>query len=136
MTMDAAPEVAWRLKARFGEGDRWVYPHFGLSDDVEVNRFSAIVVRGRSHQAATVRVFLWEGDRSVGYMTPNSAIPADGEWHTAVIQFRNLVPCDATLPDTNHRLDLDQVARISIGFNTKADENTLEVSDVYMLAKE
>lgn len=136
MTMDAASDGAWRLNARFGEGDRWVYPFFELSDEVQMSRFSAMVVRGRSFLPATVRVFLWEGDRSVGYMTPNSVIPADGEWHTAEIRFEDLVFCDATTPDANRRLDLDQVERISIGFNTEGDDNTLEVSDVYVAAEE
>ena len=129
MTMAVVPEAAWRLHARFGEGERWVYPFFELSDDMDVSRFSAMAVRARSHRAATVRVFLWEGDRGVGYMTPDSVIPADGKWHTAAIRFGDLVHCGATWPDANHRLDLDRVARISIGFNTGAAENTLEVSD-------
>jgi len=135
MTMAVVPEGTWRLSARFGEGERWVHPFFQLSDDLDVSRFSAIVVRGRSRQAATVRVFLWEGDRGVGYMTPGSVIQADGKWHTAVIRFADLV-CGVTAPDENHRLDLDQVARISIGFNTEAAENTLEISDAYVLAEE
>ncbi|MFH1267378.1 MAG: hypothetical protein ABIK89_16765 [Planctomycetota bacterium] len=136
MTMDATPEEAWRLNAQFGEGDRWVYPFFKLSDDVDVSRFAALVLRARSHQPATVRVFLWEGDQSVGYMSAGSVIPADGEWHTAVVPFRDLVLCGATTPDANHRLDLPLVQRISIGFNTEAGENTLEVSDAYVLAGE
>ena len=136
MTIDATPEAAWRLAARFGEGDRWVYPHFTLPDGVDVSRFSAIAVRARSREAATVRVFLWEGDQSVGYMTAGSVIPADGKWHAGVIRFDDLVLCNATSPDANRRLDLDEVGRISIGFNTEADENTLDVSDVYLLADE
>jgi hypothetical protein len=66
-------------------------------------------------------------------LTPASAIPPDGKWHTAVVRFKDLVLSGANTPDPNGRLDLDEVKRISIGFNTQSVENRLEVSDVYLL---
>jgi hypothetical protein len=48
----------------------------------------------------------------------------------AVVRFQDLILSGANAPDPNGRLDLDQVRRISIGMNSRADENRLEVSDV------
>jgi hypothetical protein len=74
------------------------------------------------------------GDTGVGYLTPHSIIRADHEWHVAVIRFSNLVLSTANRPDPNGRLDLDRVRRISIGMNSGAPDNTLEVSDAYAVS--
>lgn len=128
--MDATSEAAWRMRVTFGEGDRWVYPFFKLPDNVRLNEQTALVIRARCQKPAQVRVFLWEGESGVGHITPDSIVPADGQWHVAVVRFEDFVASSANKPDANGRLDLDQVRRISIGMNTKAAENTLEVSDV------
>jgi hypothetical protein len=114
MHIDATPEAAWRLRVQFGEGDRWVYPVFKLPDSVRMDGYTGMVIRARCHTPAEVRIFLWEGDAGVGYITPQSIIPADGQWHSAVIRFADLVLSTANSPDPNNRLDLDQVRRISI----------------------
>jgi hypothetical protein len=38
----------------------------------------------------------------------------------------------ANAPDDNGRLDLPQVRRISLGLNSDAAENRLEISEVYL----
>ena len=81
-----------------------------------------------------VRIFLWEGDKDVGYLTLDSIIPADGRWHVGRVQFRDLKPSTANTPDTNGRLDLEHVRRLSLGMNSAEDEDTLEVSDLYVAA--
>jgi len=81
-----------------------------------------------------VRVFLWEGDTNVGYITLDSIIPADGKWHVGRVQFRDLLLSSANSPDPNDQLDLDAVRRISLGMNHAVNENTLEVSDLYVVA--
>ena len=135
MHIDATSEAAWRLRVQFGEGDRWVYPVFKLPDGVRMESYSGMVIRARCHTQAEARVFLWEGDAGVGYITPQPIVPADGQWHLAVIRFADLVLSTANSPDPNNRLDLDQVRRISIGMNSKAAENTLEVSDACLVTK-
>ena len=47
-------------------------------------------------------------------------------------QFRDLTPSTANIPDPNGRLDLERVRRISLGMNFAVDDNTLEVSDLYV----
>jgi len=83
-----------------------------------------------------VRMFLWEGDNGVGYLTQQTLIPADGKWHTAGIVFREFECSGANVADPNGRLDLDKVRRIAIGFNSETAENTLELSDVYVIGDE
>ncbi|NLS95939.1 MAG: hypothetical protein GXX96_27705 [Planctomycetaceae bacterium] len=134
MTMRVSEDGGWRLNCQFRGGDRWVYPHLRLAGDVAVERYSAIVLRAKCAREAAVRLFLWEGDTGVGYISP-VVIPADGKWHTAVVPFEDLTVSGANRPDPNHRLDRDQVRRISIGMNSESDENTLDVSDVFFVAE-
>ena len=128
MTMEADEDDGWRLKCQFQGGDRWVYPYFRLTEDVAVEQYSAIVLRARCSKKAAVRVFFWEGNTGVGYLS-SVVIPSDGNWHTAVVPFDDLMISGANQPDPNHQLDLDQVRRISIGMNSESDDNTLEVSE-------
>ena len=135
MSMANSPETAWTLRCTFAEGDRWVYPQFRLPEGLDLSRFAAMVVRARCHRPGTVRVFLWEGDRGVGYITPSGIVPADGQWHVAVIRFSDLMLSSANAPDPNDKLDLDQVRRLSIGMNSQSAENVLDTSDVYLLER-
>lgn len=133
MSLEPQPDCSVRLNVSFAEGDRWVYPYFTLPDDVDLSRFSALVLRTRCERPAAVRVFLWEADRGVGYLTPKSIVPADGKWHAAEVRFAELTLSGANAPDDNGRLDLPQVRRISIGLNSDAAENRLEVSEAYLV---
>ncbi len=136
MTMDSTAEASWRLNVQQVEAiDRWVYPNFQLPDDVHLVHARGLIVRVRCDRGAQVRVFLWEGNSGVGYITADPIIPPDGQWHVAVLNFADLIPSSANAPDPNHRLDLDTVRRLSIGMNQRQDENTLEVSDLYVLGE-
>ena len=121
------------FSASFTNGDRWVYPVFQLPDELDMSRFSALVLRARCERPATVRVFLWEGDRGVGYLTSQSIVPADGKWHAAEVRFDELTLSGANAPDDNDRLDLGQVRRIAIGLNSDAPDNRLEISEAYLV---
>ncbi len=133
MTMETSPEVAWRVKAKFQGGDRWVYPEFRLRDHQDLKDYGGLLIRARAVHRGDVRVFLWEGDKGVGYLTAEPILPADGNWHTARVRFRDLVVSAANAPDPNGKLDLDQVRRISVGMNSRTDENSLEVSDLFLI---
>ena len=135
MTMETVAGKIWKLNAQFQGGDRWVYPNFALPEHVAVERSGAIVLRARCLKDASVRLFLWEGDSGVGYLSP-ILIPSDGKWHVGVADFEDFSLSGANAPDPNHQLDLNLVRRISIGMNSRADENTLEVSDVYLIEGE
>jgi len=130
------PDDSVALTVRFGQGDRWVYPHFRLPDDVDLSRFSALVLRARCERPATVRIFLWETDGDVGYLTASSVVPADGKWHAAEVRFDELTLSNANAPDANGRLDLDQVRRISFGMNSDTAENRLDIGEAYLVGPE
>ena len=93
-------------------------------------------LRARCARPASVRIFLWEGDKDIGYISADPIIPADGMWHVGRVPFRDLFPSTANTPDPNGRLDLGQVRRISLGMNYAVNENTLEVSDLYVVTGE
>ncbi len=135
MEIDSSGESAWRLRVKQERGgDHWVYPFFKLPPQVRLEKAGGLILRARCARPAMVRVFLWEGDKDVGYLTPDSIIPADGKWHVGRVQFRDLMPSTANSPDSNGRLDLESVRRISLGMNHAFNENVLEVSDLYVVA--
>ena len=127
-----ADDGAWRLKVSFGPGDKWCYPRFTLPAEVDLSKSTALILRARCQKAGAVRVFLWE-DENVGYFTTGSIVSADGKWHTATVRFSDLTHSGVNAPDPNSKLDLDKVRRISIGFNSETAENTLEVSEAYVV---
>jgi len=133
MAMEATGKDLWRLDVQFGGGDPWVYPYFALPEGISLAGKKGLLLRARCVGAAAVRVFCWEGTGGVGYITGGEAIPADGEWHAALIRFEDLTLSGANAPDNNGRLDLEEVRRLSIGLNSKAGRNTLEVSDLYVV---
>jgi hypothetical protein len=133
MTMEAARDGGWRMNVSFTAQDRWVYPYFELPESMDLAKVSGIVLRARCAKPGLVRVFLWEGDTNVGYLTARTIIAADGQWHTATIRFNDFSLSGANAPDTNRRLDRDQVRRVSIGMNSDEAVNELELSDVYVL---
>jgi hypothetical protein len=133
VSLESVDDRIWRMDARFEEGDKWAYPQFQLPAEVALERHLGLLIRARCTAPATVRLMLWEGDTNVGYLTSESVITPDGRWRNALIRFDQLVPSAANDPDPNEQLDLDQVRRISLGFNSQAAENRLEVSDVYLI---
>ena len=118
---------------QFSEGDRWVYPYYQLPKDLDLTKYEGLLIRARSVRPSEVRVILWEGDKDIGYLSQNPVIPSDGKWHVAVVRFHDLEISTANAPDPNGRLDLDQVHRISVGMNSRVNDNTLEVSDLYLV---
>jgi len=132
MSMKRTDDGNWQMHAKFTQSDRWVYPYFRLPESLDLTKATRFAIRARCQKPATVRLFLWEGDTGVGYLTPRSIITADGKWHTGLVRFDELSLSGANRPDPNDRLDLDQVDRISIGMNSDSGENQLEVSDLYL----
>jgi hypothetical protein len=132
MTMGAEGDV-WKIKVSFTGQDRWVYPFFELPASIDLANVTGVVLRARCAKPGMVRVFLWEGDTDVGYLTTRTIIAADGRWHTATIRFQDFAHSGANAPDSNGRLDRDQIRRISIGMNSDEAINEMELSDVYLL---
>jgi len=133
LSIDAAKERGVMLKCTFGDVDKWCYPRVAVPEGIDLTKFSGVMLRGRATGETTPRFFLHERDSGAGYMTETALFPADGEWHAVRIPFDRLVYCGATPIDPNGRLDLDNVITLSIGFNTKSAEATLEISDCMLI---
>jgi hypothetical protein len=130
--LTASDPAGWKLAVSYPPNvDRWAYPSLQLPDGLDLAHASGLVVRARLQDRGAARVFLWDGP--AGYINPASFLPADNDWHAVLIPFSTLTPSQANTPDTNQRLDLDQVRRLSIGLNSEVDCNTLEVSDAYLV---
>jgi len=121
------------LKCTFGDGDKWCYPRVTVPEGIDLGEYSGVILRGRATGETTPRFFLHERDTGAGYMTEASLFPADGEWHAVRIPFDRLIHCGSTPFDPNGRLDLDNVITLSIGFNTKSTEATLEIGDCILI---
>ena len=132
MDISATAEGYWLLKVTFGAGDRWVYPQQKMAPGLFTGK-KGIVLRARCSNPASPKVLIWEAD-GTGYFTNFSIIPADGQWHTALLDFTDFTLLYGNT-DENGRFDLDQVEKISIGMNSLANENSLEVSDCYIIGE-
>jgi hypothetical protein len=136
VTMESSPGSSWRMTVKYASrGDHWAYPYFRLPEQVKLEPGSTILVRARCQGQASVRMFLWEGDGNVGYITPDAIIAPDGRWHVARVPLADLIESTANAADPNHHLDPDAVRKLSIGMNARSPEATLEVSDVYVVGK-
>jgi hypothetical protein len=131
MTLTAAPDKHWRLETRFGPGDAWAYPKLRLPAGADVGKTDAFLIRAKCEKPADVRLIVWESDGS-GYVTPKPIIAADGRWHTVVVPIHDWAPLENTT-DENGKLDLGQVYESSIGMNSEARENVLEVNAAYLV---
>jgi hypothetical protein len=137
VTMESSPGSLWRMTVKYASrGDHWAYPFFRLPDRVELAPGSTFYVRARCQGKASVRMFVWEGDSGVGYITPDPIIPSDGRWHVARLRLADLTVSTANALDPNARLDPETVRKISLGMNAQSPQATLEVSDVYVAGKE
>lgn len=135
MKIAPAADGTCRLVASFASENRWVYPRFSLPEGLDLRNYEGLVLEARSERPGTVRVMLWEGDKDVCYLTTQSIIPADGNWHAAAVRFQDLSASTANAPDLNARLDLDKVRRISIGMNSDSSESALEFRQVHLVGK-
>jgi hypothetical protein len=132
LTRDEA--MPWRLDVKHqAQGDHWAYPVFLLPDALALTQEDTLVVRARCERAGQVRLFLWEGQSGVGYITPRPVVPDDGKWHVTRIRVRDLVESRANAPDPDGKLDVGSVRRLSFGLNSKDDANTLDLSDLILV---
>lgn len=137
VTMEADPSTFWRLKVRYNTGgDHWAYPYFRLPDDVRLTRDSTLLIRARCSGPASTRLFLWEGDSGVGYITPDSIVAADGRWHVARVRVADLILSSANAADPDGKLDASAVRRLSLGMNARGPEATFDVSDIHVVEGE
>ncbi|RYX81634.1 hypothetical protein EON83_23210 [bacterium] len=131
MKMSVVDGKNWQLFSTYKPGDRWVYPELQMPANLDFKGSQGIIVRARAMASAVVRLMVKERNGST-YFTPFSLMPADGGWHAVLLKWGDLAALPSAPPDPNGQLDLDEIVSISVGMNSKTDENTLEVSDLYV----
>ncbi|MDO4587143.1 MAG: hypothetical protein Q4C95_07590 [Planctomycetia bacterium] len=125
-------ESKWGVKGDFTEGDRWFYPFYQLPEDVDLSQYDgfALRIKGKADKTGEVRLFCYEeGERPGTWFTPQSIIPCDDNWHYAIIPFQDFI---AFGTDSNNRLDQEKVRRISVGGNTKSEQFSIEVNELFL----
>jgi hypothetical protein len=117
-----------------GVTDRWAYPQMTLAQPQSPSWIGLqyILIRARAGQSGAVRLFLVEGNGAF-YYTANSIIPADGQYHTALIPLSAFSVAGGHPADPNGKLDPGQIVALQIGMNSDTATNTLDVSDYYLI---
>lgn len=130
-----------QIEARFEEGkDKWIFPRLNLGDDVSLQQYSGIAMEIKAVNTSRVHLFCWEKNadgknESIGYLTPTSLISGDQQWHAVYIPFNKLVLSGSNAMDPNNKLDLDQIQRISPGFNGNVGQCSLEIRQAWLVTK-
>ncbi len=117
-----------------GRGDRWCYPRVDFAEVQDWSQYHALAFEFRfdtDDPNTSARAQVVEAGGS-SYLCP--AQPASKEWTRVVALFGDMTWGSFSPPDPNQTLDLDQVARLMIGCNTKLDGLTLEVRNVELVA--
>jgi hypothetical protein len=133
--------VAFNISFR-KDGDStsyWAYPRIQVPRTGGIGRndldgAEGILVRARVTFPGTVRAFLWKRNE-IGYLTSQSLMPADGEWHTVYFPIERLGRDRSTsnASDPDAKTDLKNLASVSVGVNSDQHRNTVEVSDFYLV---
>ena len=122
-------EGNWSFSVVYGPGDKWAFPKFNVPQEVNLDRVTGVVVRGRCTNPATVRVMTWPKDRGNQYSTTGYSIfKADGKWHVSY------VPLSDFLKPNGNEKPGRQIGKISVGISDRASsENTVEISDLFLV---
>lgn len=120
--------VSFSVKFREGE-DHWSYPRFTLPQEVDQAKVTGILLRARCQKPATVRVQGWN-EKDERFLTAQSIIPSDGEWHVVYVPLSGLREDKSAGKPFSGRL-----TKLSLGINSKSDENTFEISNLCVVGK-
>ncbi len=124
------PESAWQMEVRFAsKGNNWSYPLFNPPQEVALERVSSMLIRAKLTGKATARFLVNTTDKKK-FVTSTSIIPADGQWHVALLNLDTFVL--ANTEDSGAKPGKN-IQSISLGLNCEALENKLEISDLYLL---
>jgi len=128
------PDGVFQASFNFSEKckDRWAYPQFfGLPDASRMGGISSVVINARVLKPAIQRMLAVEknGGR---YLYMNPIVPADGEWHSVVVNFDAFAFFDGCI-NPNGKVNLMKLDHIEIGVNSSSNDNIIEIKDVYFV---
>lgn len=129
------PEGEYVLTARYHQpGDRWCYSTLAFEPATSFAGYDGVSfeVKASADDEGTRIRFMVGEPNAARYYTPDGA-PAKAAWQRVVFLFRDLQWGSFSSPDTNGRLDLQQVAHIELGSNTARDEMILEFRDLRLV---
>lgn len=130
LDLSRTPEGAVSFSVKFREGeDHWSYPRFTLPQEVDQAKVTGILLRARCLKPATVRVQGWN-EKDERFLTAQSIIPSDGEWHVVYVPLTGLREDKSAGKPFSGRL-----TKLSLGINSKGDENTFEISNLCVVGK-
>jgi hypothetical protein len=122
-------DIPWNYEVTFKDtANRWAFPRYQLPQEIDFNRVTGVLLRGRCRDRATVRLMAWDA-RGVQTHTDHVFMPADNQWHVSYVPFSSFVEC---APDGT---PLHKLEKISVGMNPEADTNRLEISDLYFVGE-
>ncbi|AHF90511.1 glycosyhydrolase [Opitutaceae bacterium TAV5] len=125
-----SPGAIWGFRVTFGKGDRWAYPRFTLPQEVALDRLTGVLLRARCARPATVRLMSWDADNNMS-VTSSAVVPDNGQWHVVYVPLSSWLKPAA---DGDAPLGR-QISDLSLGLNSLADDNAIEVSDFYLLGR-
>lgn len=127
-------EGAWRTGVTYtGNGAKWAYPKFNLSEKIDPALYSGFLIRARLlHDAGGVAIIA-ESDGGLPSFWVPDLFPADGDWHVVYVPFAEFKVGPGGAGDQNTRLDPAAWKKISIGMGSHTAENALEVSHVLLV---
>lgn len=132
MSHAAGPEGGVRFDLRFtAPGDRWAYPFAGFDPPLDLSGYDGLRLEYRCDTEANdsrVRVQLVEPSGAAYYT--EAGFPVKAQWQSATVLFADLAHGSWSPADANGKLDLDQIAALRVGVNTRRDILTLEVRNV------
>jgi hypothetical protein len=130
LTFSDKTSKVWGYSADFPEAtkDRWAYPRFTLPLEADMSRVTGVLLQARSLRPATVKLISWD-ETGKQNITHDPVIPADGEWHLAYISLRSFLGFVAADSAAT------RLKQISIGFNTEEKQNTIEISNLYLIGR-
>ena len=129
------PNGEYVLKAKFDKaGDRWCYATSSFDTPKDFSQFNAVsfeVRCSRDDDKSIVRFMVGEPNGSRYYTEGGK--PATADWQRVTFAFKDMGWGAFSSPDPNGKLDLDKVSHIEIGFNTPADDMTMEVRNLRLV---
>lgn len=106
--------------------DKWAYPKLAKLPSAEsLSKAKGLVIRGRAMQSCSSLVIVQEKSGNMHFGGEACFPTGDGSWHVKYLPFAKFTPKPLT--------DAAQLVNIQMGLNTDHKENTIEISDLYLV---
>lgn len=125
-----AEGTTWRLDCDFTGGMTWVFPLFGLTEPLNPQRHSGLLLRARILKPARHIGLSLRNGMNPGFVVQDM-IPSDAAWHVVYLPFSEFTPEAGT--DQNATLHVEKVSTVMVGFVSNQADNAMEISDLIVV---